>query len=79
VSYSTINIEFYQTITQQVQASSDDGVRRRFTDALATGWDGLVTLGVALAYLWPLLLTGIAGWIVFHFRSVRRRQAKISS
>jgi hypothetical protein len=79
VSYSTINIEFYQTITQQVQASGDDGVRRRFSDALATGLDGVVTLGIALAYLWPLLLTGAAGWVVFHFRSVRRRQAKMSS
>jgi hypothetical protein len=58
VSYSTINLEFYQTITQNIQAADEKPAKARFGEALASGWQGVVAISVAIAYIWPLLLIG---------------------
>jgi hypothetical protein len=76
VSYSTINLEFYQTITQEVRASAEPRTKDKFTDALTAGWQGVVTIGIALTYIWPLILMG-AGVLVFIRWRNRRIAVKI--
>jgi hypothetical protein len=76
VSYSTINLEFYQTITQEVRTKVEPGVKDKFKDGLTTGWQGIVTIGIALAHIWPLILMG-AGVLVFIRWRNRRIGVKI--
>lgn len=59
VSYSTINLEFYQTITQQIANADTDSTGKDLQEALATGWNGIVSFVIVLAYIWPLLAAGI--------------------
>jgi hypothetical protein len=70
VSYSTINLEIYQTVTQQLQASDEPTVKHRFTEGLAAGWQGVVAIGIALSYIWPLILIGVG---VLTFVKLRRK------
>jgi len=74
VSYSTLNLEFYQTIAQVLKAEEQITLGTKFKDALRFGWDGIVAASVALTYLWPLLVVG-AGVLLF---SRLRRRKKIS-
>jgi hypothetical protein len=55
VSYSTINLEYFQYITDKVAASDEHTTVGEFSKALATGWQGVVGVLIALTYLWPLL------------------------
>ncbi|HEY3430693.1 MAG TPA: DUF4349 domain-containing protein, partial [Cyclobacteriaceae bacterium] len=59
VSYSTINLEFYQTIEQEVASANIETRGNQFVRALTAGWDGIVNVIIALAYLWPLYIIGI--------------------
>jgi hypothetical protein len=55
VRYSTINLEFYQTVSQDVAVISETpGFTDRFSNALATGLAGAVEILIGLTYLWPL-------------------------
>lgn len=74
VSYSTINLEFYQTITQDLHASAEPAAAEKFRHALSSGWGGVVAITLALAYIWPLIIIG-AGVLLF----VRLRKLKIHS
>jgi hypothetical protein len=74
VSYSTINLEFYQTITQDLHASAEPAAGGKFRDALSSGWDGVIAITLALAYIWPLIIIG-AGVLLF----VRLKKFKIQS
>jgi len=71
VGYSTLNLEFYQTIVQELKAEEPITMGTKFKDALKFGWDGIVAATLALAYLWPLLVVG-AG--VLLFSRLRRRK-----
>lgn len=71
ISYSTINLEFYQTITQEVAAADTITWKDKFRDAMATGWEGMITIVIALVYIWPILL--IAGLIVIYLKFFRRK------
>lgn len=71
VSYSTINLEFYQLITHQLATNDDNSVSRDFKEALSAGWSGLVNFALILAYVWPLLMIGIA---VGSFYWIRKRR-----
>lgn len=65
VSYSTINLEFYQLISQDVIAKTEEGLLAKFASAFATGFEGILQFMLALAYIWPVLLIGAASlfWI----------------
>jgi hypothetical protein len=69
VRYSTINLEFYQTVSQQVAAAPGPDLSRKFATAFAAGFAGAVELVIALTYLWPLLIV-----ILFSFMVWRRRK-----
>ncbi len=71
VSYSTINLEFYQTISQEVAAADTITWKDKFKDAMATGREGLITLVIALVYIWPVLI--IAALIIIYLKFFKRR------
>jgi vacuolar-type H+-ATPase subunit D/Vma8 len=73
VSYSTINLEFYQTITQQVSAGDEVTRKDEFINALAAGWNGIMDVVLLLAYIWPVLI--LAGVSVFIFRYFKKKRA----
>jgi hypothetical protein len=78
VSYSTIDLEFYQTITQELQAADEKTAKDKFSEALASGWQGVVAIGVALTYIWPLLLIAAAAALLWiRFRNIRREGTKL--
>ncbi len=59
VSYSTINLEFYQTITQKIAEVKTNSTGKEFKEALSAGWNGIVSFALVLAYIWPLIMLGI--------------------
>jgi hypothetical protein len=68
VGYSTINLEFYQTITQEVKAGDEVTFGMKFRDALIFGWQGIVTCLLALTYIWPLIIIGLSVFLFVRFR-----------
>lgn len=75
VSYSSIHLEFYQPITEEIIGETT--WEEKLKEGLNTGWSGVLTLLVAIAYLWPLIITAVAA--VFLVRYVRRRRVKPTS
>lgn len=69
VSYSTINLEFYQTVAQQLHAGDEVTIRDKFVEALSSGWNAIVSITIALTYIWPLLI--IAGCVLLYIRLKR--------
>lgn len=68
VSYSTINLEYYQTITQQLADVDDHSIGRDFKEALWVGWNGIVAFALVLAYIWPVIVLGIGVGLFYWFR-----------
>jgi type IV secretory pathway VirB6-like protein len=66
VSLSTINLEFYQTVEQQLQAGDEVKTKDKFTEALSSGWHGIISIAIALTYIWPLLIiaTGVLIYVM---------------
>ncbi|MGC3943102.1 MAG: DUF4349 domain-containing protein [Chryseolinea sp.] len=74
VRYSTINLEIYQRV-QQTIASNDVSTLDNMKEALASGWNGLITVITGVLYLWPLLiLIATALFISRHFSRKQRAQ-----
>lgn len=73
VSYSSIQLEFYQTITQEVAAADTETLSDQFTSALAIGWSGVVKVLIVFAYIWPLL--GIGASAGFYFWFVKKKRS----
>lgn len=71
VSYSTINLEFYQTITQQIAQEDTGSSGNDFKEALSAGWNGIVRFALVLAYIWPLLVAGMITGTVYWFKKRR--------
>lgn len=71
VRYSTINLEFYQPVSETI-ADNEPSVTHEFSQAFTTGLNGVVKVSLFIVYLWPILViaTGIAFFIV------RRRQLR---
>jgi len=60
VRYSTINLDFYQTVSQEAaQVSSGPGFKERFLKALSSGLTGALEILIGLTYLWPLFVLSI--------------------
>jgi hypothetical protein len=64
VGYSTINLEFYQTVEQQLQAGDEIKTTDKFRAALSTGWQAMITIAIALTYIWPVLII-VAGALIY--------------
>ncbi|MEI9921089.1 MAG: DUF4349 domain-containing protein [Bacteroidota bacterium] len=75
VRYSTIELEFYQTINTKVATVDEIGAGSRLSDAVGTGWNSVVTVVVGLVYLWPIFLLAAAGF--FGYRYARRRGVQL--
>lgn len=79
VAFSTIHLSIYQPakIRQAEVADMEETVKRnspglfpRLTDALLTGWNGLMGLIVGLVRVWPLwIVAGVAAIAFRRFRS----------
>lgn len=72
VSYSTIQLEFYQTITQEVAISHETPRSKQFGEALSSGWNGVVMVALVLTYLWPWLM--LLGLSVLIYRYIKRKK-----
>jgi hypothetical protein len=71
VRYSTINLEFYQTIVQEVKAENAPPFSYKLMEGLETGWHGLVSILVGLAYIWPLIILSV---VIYVFAKLRRKK-----
>src|SRR5690606_18392921 len=65
VSYSTIDLEFYQTINEQIASIETDSVVDNFKKALSAGWEGVVWFLIAITYIWPLIVSGIVAGALY--------------
>jgi len=72
VSYSTINLEFYQTITQEIATADTETRGDQFVKALVSGWEGVISVLILFAYIWPLFAIGIAIGITFKYWQWRK-------
>jgi hypothetical protein len=76
VTYSTIQLEIYQTIAQQVAAVESESFQDKAGEAVAAGWTAITNICIALLYLWPaLLLIPIA----YYFIRKRKITARMKS
>lgn len=75
VRYSTIKLELYQVVEQQIaEIKTGPTILKKFSTAFLTGFTGAVDMVVGLVYLWPLLLAAGAAWFVF----IKRKKGKIT-
>jgi hypothetical protein len=66
VRYSTINLEFYQTIDQEVaQVSTKQNFGERFSNALTSGLAGVLEILIGLTYLWPLFVIALISFLIW--------------
>lgn len=77
VGYSTLNLEYYQTIVQELKAEEQETFGTKFMKALQFGWDGIVAAILALTYLWPLLVLG--GGVFLFIRLRRRKNVQVQA
>lgn len=68
VGYSTINLEFYQTVTTEVIAQEEEVFSEKITEAFSTGWTVIKEITVALVYLWPLMILAAAILLILKAR-----------
>lgn len=61
VSYSTINIDFYKSISESNVTIS---YGKRMTNALKTGWFAISSVFLGILTLWPLLIVGIVALVL---------------
>lgn len=74
VSYSTIQVEIYETITYKEQPISyEKGFGAKAKEGLAAGWNFIQNIAIAFIYVWPILLLLIIGF-VFYRRWRKRRK-----
>jgi hypothetical protein len=68
VSYSTINLEFYQTIVQEVTAGTEDSFSQKISEAFSVGWEAIRVVAVGLVYIWPLFLLAAVALLILKWR-----------
>jgi hypothetical protein len=74
VSYSSIHLEFYQTVTEEIQ--KEPTWKEKFVNGLNTGLAGILNIGIVIAYLWPLIIVGaLVAIIVTYLRKKKVRTA----
>jgi hypothetical protein len=76
VRYSTINLEFYQRV-EQTLSSVGPSTGVQFRDAFKGGYEAMVTVFIALAYLWPAIIGGILAFVVIKFRKRKALAARM--
>jgi hypothetical protein len=80
VSYSSINLNVYQTIEYRYVSEKLPSFFQRFVKAMDTGWKGIVAFLLFLVRFWPLWLIIAAGWYGWKYwvrlRKQRRKDEK---
>lgn len=76
VSYSTINLEFYQYVTEPVRQPVEETLSNKFVEGLKSGWYGVVSVMISLTYIWPLLILVGATLYFVKVRHMRLFRAK---
>lgn len=56
VGFSTINLSMYETLDFEYVAEASPNFFEKLSEAVHTGWKGLLGLIIGLFYIWPLLL-----------------------
>jgi hypothetical protein len=75
VTYSTINLEFYQTIEQKIAPVEEPGFITKAGAALTVGWSGVSDITLGLLHIWPLIILAGGGFYIFY----RKRKLTISA
>jgi hypothetical protein len=73
VAYSTINLEFYQTITQELKA--EPTWAEKFVEGLNTGLTGILNIVIVIAYLWPLIIVGAVAILAVRYLKKKKVRA----
>lgn len=76
VSFSSINLNVYQTIEFKYIADKFTSFPQQFKKSLDVGWKGIVAFILFLIKLWPLWGIGTAGWFGWKLFGNLRRQRK---
>jgi len=74
VDYSTLTVYLYQE--QSNISIGTDNFGSKFVDALRFGWTALESAFIVAISVWPFLLIGVVGFLVFRKYRNRRRRAK---
>jgi hypothetical protein len=73
VSYSTVNIEFYESIDYLPQP--EDGFFSKVYKGIKTGWDGLLSFVVGIFYIWPFIIfAGSIFYLIRRWRNNRKQK-----
>jgi hypothetical protein len=64
-AYSTINLTFFQPLSGFIPANENPSFITRIATAFKTGGSWFTELFIALIALWPLILSGFAGYYIF--------------
>ena len=70
ISFSTLNVRFYETITEQTEFV------KKFKNGFKNGWNNLILFFVFLANIWPFILIIIGILILIKFWKQRRKLMK---
>jgi hypothetical protein len=73
VAYSTIRLEFYETVIGENLAHQENASLKDFKEAFFGGLDGAVALVLTATRIWPLLILAATGWILY-----RRRKSMVA-
>jgi hypothetical protein len=65
VSYSTINLNVWQEQHEKYIPSGQKPFLTRFAKAIVSGWKGIVSVFIALIYIWPFLLIFSAAYFLW--------------
>jgi hypothetical protein len=77
VSFSTINLSFYEELPYSVETRQRKGFGQQLSDALSWGWQGFLVFIVGLISVWPFLLLAIGS--IFGIRWFRNyKKEKVS-
>jgi hypothetical protein len=72
VRYSTIELEFYQTVEQNIAVDDTIPFGRQFGEAFTTGWSGVVVLAIGAVYLWPMIVFVFCLYLLYRFKQKRK-------
>lgn len=75
VSWSTINLEFYQNIEKEAIKIESPGFWKKMGKNFASGWNGILAMLLFLANIWPILILTV---LVLLFLKARIKKSKMN-
>lgn len=74
INFSTLHVSFYEELPYTYDSTQRKGFGARILSALNNGWQGFLSLLVAITTLWPFIL--LAGAVLYSIRWVRKNRKK---